>query len=570
MRSVNYGYDGAGRVSGVTGYASGVTYHPHGVISSLTFGNGVTETAVYNNRLQPYSLEAVKSGNSLWKQENFYCSSEAGSCSNNNGNVISQKLTAPKASGSLVLATAYGYDAVNRITSAAETGAGTPWSQTFGYGNQFGNLTQSGDGPPSGLNCASYDGTTNRCNASGFGYDPAGDMTGYGDRVLGYDAENRQIHLYDGIYWDYFYDGEGRRVKKTGNGTTTVYVYDAQGRLASEYESTPLGNQPDCVTCYLTADHLGSTRLVTDGVTGEVKRRYDYHPFGWEINPGYGDRNSVTGYTTTDWSNPKFTGHPRDYESGLNLDYFGARYFSAAQGRFTSPDPLMASAHASDPQSWNRYAYARNNPLRYLDPDGLEVPEECVNDKNCTIVVKVNAIYDKNANNGKGLTPEQKKKFEQGQIAKAKKDYATSNIQLDVSYTEGGYTTGPNGTQVTGAKLDALNIMVSTQTPSGAAGDSGVYRKTDLAVTDINIDAAHNGAFWPFWTNTTSHELAHQFLGDPYRTFDPFEYTFYREPLVDAKVGEQSLGTSQPRFREGIEPRRYAVPLNPEANKPRQ
>jgi RHS repeat-associated protein len=38
------------------------------------------------------------------------------------------------------------------------------------------------------------------------------------------------------------------------------------------------------------------------------------------------------------------------------LDYFGARYFSAAQGRFTTPDPLMASAKASNPQTWNRYA----------------------------------------------------------------------------------------------------------------------------------------------------------------------------------------------------------------------
>ena len=45
----------------------------------------------------------------------------------------------------------------------------------------------------------------------------------------------------------------------------------------------------------------------------------------------------------------KFTGKERDAESGL--DYFGARYFGSALGRFTSPDPLMASAHASDPQS---------------------------------------------------------------------------------------------------------------------------------------------------------------------------------------------------------------------------
>jgi len=42
------------------------------------------------------------------------------------------------------------------------------------------------------------------------------------------------------------------------------------------------------------------------------------------------------------------------------------------QGRFTSPNPLQASAETGNPQSWNRYAYALNNPLRYIDPDGME------------------------------------------------------------------------------------------------------------------------------------------------------------------------------------------------------
>jgi RHS repeat-associated protein len=64
------------------------------------------------------------------------------------------------------------------------------------------------------------------------------------------------------------------------------------------------------------------------------------------------------------------TGKERDAETGL--DYFGARYMSAAQGRFTSPDPYMPSADVKDPQSWNRYVYARNNPLRFIDPNGLD------------------------------------------------------------------------------------------------------------------------------------------------------------------------------------------------------
>ncbi|MBN8733917.1 MAG: RHS repeat-associated core domain-containing protein [Acidobacteria bacterium] len=67
----------------------------------------------------------------------------------------------------------------------------------------------------------------------------------------------------------------------------------------------------------------------------------------------------------------KFTGKERDAETGL--DYFGARYMSAAQGRFTSPDPKLFSTRTiGNPQKWNRYAYVLNNPLVFIDPDGLE------------------------------------------------------------------------------------------------------------------------------------------------------------------------------------------------------
>ncbi len=72
-----------------------------------------------------------------------------------------------------------------------------------------------------------------------------------------------------------------------------------------------------------------------------------------------------------------FTGKERDAETGL--DYFGARYFSGAQGRFTSPDPVIVTpARMIDPQRFNLYAYARNNPFKFIDPTGEDI--ELVND----------------------------------------------------------------------------------------------------------------------------------------------------------------------------------------------
>jgi|SRR5579884_3284317 len=84
----------------------------------------------------------------------------------------------------------------------------------------------------------------------------------------------------------------------------------------------------------------------------------------------------------------QFTGKERDTETGL--DFFGPRYLSSAQGRFTSPDEPFIWADPENPQSWNLYAYGLNNPLVYSDPTGHEPCENGINPENgniCTVVV---------------------------------------------------------------------------------------------------------------------------------------------------------------------------------------
>ena len=73
---------------------------------------------------------------------------------------------------------------------------------------------------------------------------------------------------------------------------------------------------------------------------------------------------------------PHSSGKERDTESGN--DYFGARYYASTMGRWMSPDPVFASAaRVMDPQQWNMYAYARNNPLSITDPTGLDFNLTC-------------------------------------------------------------------------------------------------------------------------------------------------------------------------------------------------
>jgi RHS repeat-associated protein len=71
------------------------------------------------------------------------------------------------------------------------------------------------------------------------------------------------------------------------------------------------------------------------------------------------------------FSQYRYTGKERDTESGL--DYFGARYYSSSMGRFSSPDPSgLTYANPYNPQSLNLYAYVLNNPLKNIDPTGLD------------------------------------------------------------------------------------------------------------------------------------------------------------------------------------------------------
>jgi RHS repeat-associated protein len=552
-----------------------IQYAPHGPISSMLMGNGVSETWSFNNRLQPLQIQA----GSLLTLGFGYTAGQ------NNGNLASQAITR----GPQSWTQNYVYDALNRLGGPSNTQGALQENgatlQNYGY-DQNGNwylayYDSSRISAPTIETPQSTSWFLANNQINGWAFDAAGNETGIPAsggsttraacatntmpgvamlRTSCFDAENRMISETDvfGVTTTYAYDGDGHRVNKNVNGAATTFVYDASGNLVAEYG----GQNADTGTLYVSVDHLGSTRLLADS-SGAQKYCYDYLPFGGDLFAGTDGRPSC--YPSAASSGIRFTGKERDAETGL--DYFGARYFSAAQGRFTTPDPLMASAHASDPQSWNRYAYARNNPLRYIDPDGLEVPPDCAKDNKCTIVVKINVIYDKNANNGKGLTPEQKKKFEQGQLDKAKKDYATSNIALDVNYTAGGLTTGSDGRPtISGTREDYLNVLVTDHGDS----ESKANRDTGVAAIFLNINDAHNGSLWPIWTSTLSHELGHQFLGDPFKDFDPWVYMLYREPLVDAKVAEQQLGTSQPRFRDGLEPRRYAVPANPEAVKPKQ
>lgn len=388
-----------GRIASVGGaktYASSLIYASFGGLRSMQYGNNQYEQTCYNSRLQPTAVwvNSTDSNDCANANSTDLLNLQFGykASPSNNGNLASQTIYA----GGPSYAQSYTYtDGLNRLSSATETGG---WSQTYVY-DSFGNRAvlagswvPNSNQTPQTNNTTSvpYNTSTSNNQWTGAQYDPSGNGNVTSDGLntgMLYDAENRLKSSYntnDGTV-TYSYDGEGRRVQKavTG-GATTTYVYDAQGQLAAEYATS--APPALCATCWFTADHLGSTRMLTDS-NGVVQRRYDFLPFGEEIQAGINGRGGPpyeggTELTTPDSTDDKFTGKLRDNETGL--DFFGARYFSGAQGRFTSPDPEGAGASAYDPQSWNMYAYARNNPLIYTDPTGMNYTVCDAQGKNCS------------------------------------------------------------------------------------------------------------------------------------------------------------------------------------------
>ena len=379
-------YNAAGRISGVSDnatpaatYASEFGYAAHGALAELKMGNNLYEYRDYNTRLQPQEigLGTFDGGSDKLKLQFKY-----GESSNNNGNVLKQIITRPSLTA---LTQTYTYDKVNRLKTAAESGAGTAWSRSYGY-DRYGNraVTANSGLPTSPLMptaLTNFSTSTNRLTLTGAGYDNSGNLTAtsLGD-TLAYDAENRLAsYTLSSATTTYKYGPQGRRVQKVTPTVTETYVYDAFGKLAAEYSTAAPTSGG---TFYRTTDHLGSTRLVTKQDKSDADC-YDYAPFGEEIPNTLGNRSSNACFAASFDGRHRFTGKERDDESDSRL----------------LPRPVLLRAHGTLPQrrsgerrggsgvstDLERSTPTRSdNPLAYVDPSGAVTVCATEGDSNCT------------------------------------------------------------------------------------------------------------------------------------------------------------------------------------------
>lgn len=383
--------------SGFWHYADSFTYNAAGAVTSMQLGNGRWESTIFNSRLQPtqIALGTTQSATDRLKLEYSYGDWVSGSIdpTKNNGNIVQQIITAPTVTigsttyNGFTAMQKYYYDSLNRIDDATEEiSSSQTWRQDFIY-DRYGNRNFveantttlpklcNGNTEMCSADRKIYNPSKNTSNnrlstSDNYSFDASGNTTGDAEsRTFIFDAESKQVEVRNSssqIIGQYWYDGDGRRIKKyvPSTGETTVFVYDASGKLVAEY-STIVASTNDAKVAYLTNDHLGSPRINTDA-NGAVTARHDYHPFGEEITTS--QRSAHIEYAG-DSIRKQFTGYERDSET--SLDYAKARMFGSGFGRFTSPDPLLSSGRVENPQTWNRYAYVLNNPLLFSDPLGL-------------------------------------------------------------------------------------------------------------------------------------------------------------------------------------------------------
>jgi RHS repeat-associated protein len=379
-------------------YADHFSYDAAGAVTSMRFGSGAWEKTAFNNRLQPsqIALGKTQGATDLLKLDYSY------GTTSNNGNLLSQSITVPNVTvGSTTYngfsaVQNYSYDSLNRLKDATETISTTQsWKQTFTY-DRYGNRRfdeANTTMPASFTNPAMTDPVispnNNKITSAGWTYDAAGNtLTEASGQSYVYDSENKQVTALNGggTLGEYYYDGDGKRVKKvvSGTGEITIFLYDATGKQVAEY-STVVAPVETAKLNYLTSDHLGSPRINTDR-DANVTSRHDYHPFGEEVVTP--QRTSDPEYAQ-DGVRKEFSGFERDGET--DLDYAQTRYHASTLGRFMSSDAYIImfemkkgknaseqeerlKEYIAEPRNLNRYVYALDNPLKYTDPIGMRPP----------------------------------------------------------------------------------------------------------------------------------------------------------------------------------------------------
>ncbi len=277
-QAVAYGYNSNHQVTSITVNSttvlSGVNYEPFGGVNGWTWGDASTTTRTFNG--DGLTSQIVTAGVTL-------------GYSFDNAN----RITGISDSSNSALSWTYGYDVLDRLTSATTSAITDGWT----YDADSNRLTQTGTTPIT----FSVSSTSNQLTATtgglvrSYAYDAAGHTSGYGTNGFTYNDRGRMA-VANGT--DYLYNALGQMIEKSGTTGTAVLMQDESGHLLGEYngsgqlieETVWLGDIPVATLqpngsggvniFYVHTDHLNTPRKVGQPTTGTLAWRWDADPFG--------------------------------------------------------------------------------------------------------------------------------------------------------------------------------------------------------------------------------------------------------------------------------------------------
>ena len=168
-----------------------------------------------------------------------------------------------------------------------------------------------------------------------------------------------------GLSMTYIYDATGNKLKKINGNSTRNYIQgieyqDNSMELIHTEEGLAQRNGSTYTYHYNLKDHLGNVRATFDVYQGTIRplQTNDYYPFGLSKNPLGGSNNN------------KYLYNSKELQEELGQYDYGARFYDPVIGRWNVIDPLAELSRRHSP-----YNYAMNNPIRFIDPDGMAVEE---------------------------------------------------------------------------------------------------------------------------------------------------------------------------------------------------
>jgi RHS repeat-associated protein len=344
---------------GSTVFATLSNYTPTGKIGTMVQGNGVETIYSYNDYTTRLSSIYTHKGSTIL-QNRSYTYSDAGDIT--------------RIDDTDGVTYDYTYDDLHRLETETNDSGGV-YGEMNVYYDAIGNITQKTVGSNTltySYNDNNHKHAVSAVNGYNFVYDNNGNMTdGYDftdpsapkSRHITYNADNMPVTInYNSgqSVATILYDGTGARAKKTVGSSITYYIgdhYEIIGGTITRYifaGNLRVAQVKGSTITYFHKDHLGSSTVITNSSGNQIEST-NYMPFG-----------GMRAHSGTNTSNYKFTDQEMDAENGLYN--YNARMYDPIIGRFISPDTEVSDPY--DPQSLNRYAYVRNNPLIYTDPTG--------------------------------------------------------------------------------------------------------------------------------------------------------------------------------------------------------